>query len=40
MATWIKTEQGGWVRKGAAISTPEAPTGGYGKTPYGKKYGK
>lgn len=39
MAAWIKTDQG-WVRKGASLSTPENPSGGYGKTPYGKKYGK
>ena len=38
MAAWIKTDTG-WVRKGAVLA-PIADAAGYGKTPYGKKYGK
>jgi len=42
MATWIRTPEG-WVRKGLVIPDPITPPGGnsgYGKTPYGKGYGK
>jgi hypothetical protein len=44
MATWIRTIQG-WVRKGSPmidapdIIPPPTNLGGYGHTPYGRKYG-